>query len=43
MILEKVRGRIYDRAKEKFPLEFYDVTEIEPSQSGKPQIIQRAY
>ncbi len=43
LILKKVRGMIFDRAKEKFPLEFYDVPEIAPSQSGKPQIIQRAY
>ena len=44
VILDKVKDKLYDRAKiEKFPLEFYDVTEIEPSQSGKPQIIQRAY
>ena len=43
VILEKVRMKIFDRAKEKFPLEFHNVPEIAPAQSGKPQIIQRAY
>ena len=42
-ILEKVRNKIYNRAKEEFPLEFYNVPEIASSPSGKPQIIVRAY
>ena len=43
VILEKVRSKIYDRAKEEFPLEFYEVPEIASSPSGKPQIVLRAY
>ncbi len=43
IILEDIRNKIYARAKEKFPLEFRNVSEIIPSPSGKPQIILRAY
>ncbi len=43
IILDNIRNKIYERAKEDFPLYFSNVTEIKPSASGKPQIIVRAY
>lgn len=38
-ILTQVRGKIYERANEEFPIVFQEVDEIFPSPSGKPQII----
>ena len=43
MILENIKNKIFDRAKEKFPLDFHDVSKIASSPSGKPQIIIRGY
>ena len=43
IILNDIRNKIYERAEENFPLYFSNVTEINPSPSGKPQIIVRAY
>lgn len=42
-ILENIRNKIYERAEENFPLYFSNVSEINPSPSGKPQIIIKAY
>jgi len=43
MILENIKNKIFDRANEKFPLDFHDVSKIASSPSGKPQIIIRGY
>ena len=42
-ILEKIKNKITERAKEDIPLYFSNVEQIKPSPSGKPQIIVRAY
>lgn len=38
--LELIKAKMYDLAKETFPIEFNKVTYIAPTASGKPQIIQ---
>ena len=43
IILDHIRNKIYERAEERFPLNFSNVTKIKPTPSGKPQIITRAY
>ena len=43
MTLINIKDKIFDRAKEKFPLDFHNVSKIASSPSGKPQIIVRGY
>ena len=38
--LERVTNKIYERAKEAFPVRFSEVSIIPSTASGKPQIIQ---
>jgi len=42
-ILKKAQAKMYKKAGEEFPLFFNPVENIEPSPSGKPQIVMRNY
>ena len=42
-VLEVVKSEMYKKAKEEFPIVFTEVDKINPSPSGKPQIVVRGY